>query len=122
MSLGFMYMVTVFMIVVLVFLLLYFNSERKRKFEERKAIVFFHICNVLFILMSSSVAHVVMTIFILEDLNKIILQLAILLFTTLSFYILGTVVFEHYKFAFKKYIKAGDGKVLVLNKAYLKRK
>lgn len=110
------------MIAVFVFLLLYFSAERKRKFEEKRAIVAFHIWNVLFILMTSSVAHVVMTIYYFEDTSKIILQAVLLLSTTLSFYLLGNIVFEHYKFMLKKYIKDEDGKVLVLNKEYLKRK
>ena len=118
MSLVLTYLVTVFMIAVSVFLSLYFSSARKRKFEEKKAIVVFHICNVLLILITSSVAHVVMTIYFIEIKSKIILQLAILLFATLSFYILGNVVFEHYKFMVRKYVKAENGKVLILNKGY----
>jgi hypothetical protein len=110
------------MIVVSVFLSLYFGSDRKRKLEEKKAIVAFHTCNMLFIFMTSSVAHVVMTIFFIEDKGNILFQLAILLFTTLPFYILGNVVLEHYKFIVKKYVKAENGKVLILNKEYLKRK
>ncbi len=116
------YMVTVFVIAVFVFLLLFYNIERKRKFEEKNAIVSFHILNVFFILITSSAAHVVMTIYIFGDASKIILQVAVLFFTTLSFYLLGNIVFEHYKFILKKYVKSGNGKVLVLNKAFLKRK
>ena len=115
-------MVTVFVIAVFVFLLLYCSAERKRKFEEKNAIVSFHVWNVLFILITSSAAHVVMTIFIFEDTSKIIFQVAVLLFMILSFYLLGNIVFEHYKFMLKKYVKVENGKVLVLNKAYLKRK
>lgn len=116
------YMVNVFMIVLSVFLSLYFSSERKRKFEEKKAIVVFHICNLLFILLPSSMFYVVMTINFIEDKDKIILQSVLLLFTTLAFYILGNIVIEHYKFMVRKYVKAENGKVLILNKEYLKRK
>ncbi|EKN62913.1 hypothetical protein P9E76_19600 [Schinkia azotoformans] len=122
MNLVLTYMVNVVVIAMSIFFLLYFGSERKRKFEEKNAMASFHICNVLFIIMTSSAAHVVMTVYIIEDMSKIIFQIAFLLFITLSLYLLGNIVFEHYKFMLKRYVKAENGKVLVLNKAYLKRK
>lgn len=122
MNLVLTYTVTVFIIAAFVFLSLYFNPERKRKYKEKKAIATFHLCNMLFIFIPSFLAYMLMTIYIIEDMSKIAYQVPVLLFTALSFYTLGNIVIEHYKYMLRKYESAENGKVLILNKEYLKRK
>ncbi|WP_246861334.1 hypothetical protein [Bacillus sp. REN3] len=116
------YFVSLFVIVISVFISLMFKYELERLFREKKAALPFHICNVLITLMVSLGAHAVMTIYIMEEEFHLIQQLAILLFMIFPIYILGHLAFERYKSVYRKYMTAENGKVIVLNEKYLKKK
>ncbi|MGE8081245.1 hypothetical protein [Peribacillus loiseleuriae] len=116
------YFVSLFVIVISVFITLLFKNELERMFQEKKDMLPFHICNVLITLMVSFAAHAVMTIYIIGNEFNLILQLVILMFMILPIYILGHFAFEKYKSVYRKYITAENGKVIVLNEKYLKKK
>lgn len=116
------YFVSLFVIVISVFITLLFKNELERMFQEKKDMVPFHICNMLITLMVSFMAHAVMTIYIIGNEFNLILQLVILMFMILPIYILGHFAFEKYKSVYRKYITAENGKVIVLNEKYLKKK
>ncbi|MFJ5624883.1 hypothetical protein ACIQD3_19680 [Peribacillus loiseleuriae] len=116
------YFVSLFVIVISVFITLLFKNELERMFQEKKDMVPFHICNVLITLMVSFAAHAVMTIYIIGNEFNLILQLVILMLMILPIYILGHFAFEKYKSVYRKYITAENGKVIVLNEKYLKKK
>lgn len=116
------YFVSLFVIVISVFITLFIKNELERMFREKNNMVPFHICNVLITLMVSFAAHAVMTIYIIGNELNWILQLVILMFIILPIYILGHFAFEKYKLVYQKYITAESGKVIVLNEKYLKKK
>lgn len=116
------YFVSLFVIVISVFITLFIKNELERMFREKNNMVPFHICNVLITLMVSFAAHAVMTIYIIGNELNWILQLVILMFIILPIYILGHFAFEKYKLVYQKYKTAESGKVIVLNEKYLKKK
>lgn len=116
------YFVSLFVIVISVFITLFIKNELERMFRVINNMVPFHICNVLITLMVSFAAHAVMTIYIIGNELNWILQLVILMFIILPIYILGHFAFEKYKLVYQKYITAESGKVIVLNEKYLKKK
>lgn len=116
------YAVSLFVIVISMFISLYFKSELERMFHRKKEVVAFHICNVLIILMVAFAAHVVTAIYIMGIDVNLLLQYLILIFIILPIYIAGNVAFEKYKFINRKYTAAENGKVLVINEKYLKKK
>lgn len=116
------YVVSFFVIVITVFITLYFKSELERMFGEKKDVVVFHICNVVIILMTTFAAYAVTTIYIMGNEFALIRQLVIHLIVILPIYILGHFAFEKYKFINRKYVKAANGKVLIINEKYLRRK
>lgn len=116
------YFVSLIVIVISVFVTLFFKNELERMFREKRAVISFHICNVLITLMVSFAAHAVMTIYVIGNEINLIVQLVILLFMILPVYILGHLAYEKYKSVYRKYDIAEKGKVLVLNEKYLKKK
>lgn len=116
------YFVSLFVIVISVFVTLFFKNELERIFREKKDVVPFHICNVLITLMVSLTAHAVMTIYISENEFDLILQLVIHMFIIIPIYILGHFAFEKYNSVYRKYITTENRKVIVLNQKYLKKK
>ncbi|MCH1627488.1 hypothetical protein [Fredinandcohnia quinoae] len=122
MYIVFTYFVSLIVIVISVFITLVFKNELERMFHEEKDVFPFHICNVLITLMVSFGAHAVMTIFILENEIKMIPQFVILMLIILPIYIVGHFAFEKYKSVYRKYVPSEEGKVLVLNERYLKKK
>ncbi|WP_264737664.1 hypothetical protein [Cytobacillus firmus] len=116
------YFVSLFVIVISVFITLFIKNELERMFRDKNNMVPFHICNVLITLMVSFAAHAVMTIYIIGNEFDWILQFVILMFIILPIYILGHIAFEKYKLVYQKYITAESGKVIVLNEKYLKKK
>ncbi|MDR4888206.1 hypothetical protein RGU12_11650 [Fredinandcohnia sp. QZ13] len=118
----FTYFVTLIAIGISVFITLFFKLELERMFREKTSVIAFHICNVLIVLMVSYAFYAVFTIYIFErDLN-LLLQMLINLVIILPIYIIGNILFEKNKFKFRKYRPAEDGKVLVINEKYLKKK
>ena len=59
------YLISLIAIVISVFITLFFKNELEEMFEEKKAVVPFHICNVLIILMVSMAVYAVMRVYVL---------------------------------------------------------
>ncbi|MBU8881319.1 hypothetical protein BGM26_20585 [Bacillus sp. FJAT-29790] len=116
------YFVSLFAIVISVFITLFIKYELERMFREEKDVLAFHICNVIIILMVSFVVHYVMSIYIIGNEVNWLLQLVILMFIILPIYILGHFAFEKYKSVYRKYTTDEKGKVIILNEKYLKKK
>jgi hypothetical protein len=72
--------------------------------------------------MVSLTAHAVMTVYIIGKEVNWILQLVILMVIILPIYILGHFAFEKYKSVYRKYTPVENGKVMVLNEKYIKKK
>ncbi|WP_059173859.1 hypothetical protein [Bacillus sp. FJAT-27445] len=115
------YLVSLIVIMMSVMITLYFKSELERMFREKKEIFAFHVCNVLIILMASFAVHAVAD-FMLQNKINYLLQMAILLIMIIPIYIIGHFAFEKYKFINRKYLKSENGKVLVINEKYLRRR
>ena len=109
-------------IVISVFITLFFKNELEQMFEEKKAVVPFHICNVLIILMVSMAVYAVMTVYVIGHTFNFLLQLVIFIFIILPIYLFGNFSFEKYKSTYRKYRTTENKKVIVLNEKYLKRK
>ncbi|MCC3359441.1 hypothetical protein [Bacillus sp. REN16] len=118
----FTYIVTLIVIGISVFITLFFKLELERMFREKQSVIPFHICNVLIVLMVSFAFHAVFTIYIFERELNLLLQMVINLIIILPLYMIGNNIIEKNKFKFRKYKPAKDGKVLVINEKYLKRK
>ena len=116
------YFVSLIAIVISVFITLFFKNELEQMFEEKKAVVPFHICNVLIILMVSMAVYAVMTVYVFGHTFNFLLQLVIFIFIILPIYLFGNFVFEKYKSTYRKYRTTENKKVIVLNEKYLKRK
>ena len=116
------YFVSLIAIVISVFITLFFKNELEQMFEEKKAVVPFHICNVLIILMVSMAVYAVMTVYVFGHTFNFLLQLFIFILIILPIYLFGNFVFEKYKLTYRKYRTTENKKVIVLNEKYLKRK
>lgn len=116
------YFVTLIAMGIAVFITLFFKFELERMFREEKGVIAFHICNVLIILMTSFAVHAVTTTYIMGNEFKFMLQIIILLFMILPIYIFGHFAFKKYKLINRKYTPVENGKVLVINEKFLKRK
>lgn len=121
MSTFFTYLASLVVIVISVMVTLYFKSELERMFREKKEVFAFHVCNVLIILMASFAVHAVMD-FMLEKGINYLLQMAILLAIIIPIYTAGHFSYEKYKFLNRKYLKTENGKVLIINEKYLRRR
>ena len=117
-----MYFVSLIFIVISVFISLIFKDELERMFLGGKEWFAFHICNVLITLMVAFAYQAVMKIYILGHEFHFIQDVLILVAITLPIYILGHFAFEKYKTTYRKYAATEQGKVLVLNDKYLKKK
>ena len=116
------YFVSLIVIMISVFITLFFKNELERMFGEKKDVLAFHICNVIIILMVSYGAQAVMTIYVAGKEFNYLLQFVLLLFMSLPIYFLGHRAFEKYNSVYRKYEPAENGKVIVLNEKYLKKK
>lgn len=108
--------------VISVFISLIFKNELERMFLRGKEFFPFHICNLLIILMVAFVSQAVMTRYVFEQPFHILRDTLILVAIILPVYISGHLAFEKYKFVYRKFSAAENGKVLVLNEKYLKKK
>ncbi|MBS4202344.1 hypothetical protein KHA93_22340 [Bacillus sp. FJAT-49732] len=116
------YFVTLFVIVISVFISLLIKYELEKMFREKRDVIPFHICNVLITLMVSFGAHTVMTIYIVGKEVNFLLQLVILLFMIFPIYFVGHLAFVKYKFKYWPYETTDNEKVIVLNEQYLIKK
>lgn len=116
------YFVSLIAIVISVYITLVFKNELEQMFDEKKAVVPFHICNVLIILMVSIGIYAVMTVFVFEHTFNFLLQLVIFIFMILPIYLFGNFAFEKYKSTYRKYMTTENKKVIILNEKYLKKK
>ncbi len=116
------YVFTFFVIVITVLITLFFKNELERMFQKKKDALPFHICNLLITFMVSFAAHAVMTIYVTGDEFNWIVQPVILLFIIFPVYLIGHLAFEKYNVVYHKYITAENGKVIILNDKYLKKK
>jgi hypothetical protein len=109
-------------IVISAFISLVFKNELERMFLRGKEFFPFHICNVLIILMVAFASQAVMTRYVIEQPFHIIRDILILLAIIVPVYISGHLAFEKYQFVFRKFSAAENGKVLILNEKYMKKK
>ncbi|WP_077212098.1 hypothetical protein [Bacillus dakarensis] len=116
------YVITLVVIVISVFITLLFKVELEKMFREKKEVTAFHICNVVIVLMVAFMTNAVFTIYIMENEFNMLLQLVILFFIILPIYLIGYLAFEKYKITNRKYVKAENGKVLIINERFLNRK
>ncbi|MBS4220739.1 hypothetical protein KHA96_20785 [Bacillus sp. FJAT-49711] len=116
------YFVTLFVIVISVFISLLFKYELEKMFREKSGVLPFHICNVLIILMVSFGVHTVMNIYIAGIEFNFLLQFIILLFMCLPIYIVGHLAFEKYKLTYWPYETTENKTIIILNEKYLKKK
>jgi hypothetical protein len=116
------YIISFIFIVISVFISLIFKNELERMFLKGKEFFAFHIYNVLITLMVAFASQAVMTIYVFEHKFHLIRDVLILLAIILPVYISGHLAFEKYKLVYRKFSAAENGKVLVLNEKYLKKK
>jgi uncharacterized BrkB/YihY/UPF0761 family membrane protein len=116
------YFVSLVFIVISVFISLIFKNELEQMFREEKELFIFHIFNVIITLMVAFASQAVMTIYILGDKFHFIRDVFILIAMIIPVYIFGHLAFEKYKSVYRKYAATEQGKVLVLNDKYLKKK
>lgn len=116
------YISSLMVIMISVFITLYFKSELERMFREKKTVIAFHVCNIFIILMITFATHAVTTIYIVGHEINIARHLFMLVLLILPLYLFGHLVFEKYKQMYRKYDVVENGKVLILNERYLRRK
>ena len=116
------FFISLIAIVISVFITIFFKNELEQMFEEKKAVVPFHICNLLIISMVSMAVYVVMMVHVSGHHFSFLQQLAIFIFIILPVYLSGNLAFEQHKSTYCKYMITEDKKVIILNEKYLKRK
>jgi uncharacterized protein YpmB len=116
------FFISLIFIVISVFISLIFKNELEQLFLRGKEFFPFHICNVLITLMVAFASQAVMTKYVLNQQFHIIRNVLILLAIILPVYISGHFAFEKYKSLYRKFSASENGKVLVLNEKYLKKK
>ncbi|RSD28517.1 hypothetical protein [Mesobacillus subterraneus] len=116
------YFVSLIVIVISVFISLVFKNELEGMFRRGEEFFAFHVCNVLITLMVAFASQAVLTIYIAEQRFHVIREILILLAIITPIYLIGHHAFEKYKAVYRKYVPAEQGKVLVLNEKYLKKK
>ncbi|WP_231505577.1 hypothetical protein [Bacillus sp. EB01] len=116
------YFITLICIAVSILVTLFFKTELERMFSGGRQEFIFHVCNFIIIMMVGFTSQAVMTIYLLGQEFHYLQQTAALFFIVLALYIPGHLAFEKYKLIYRKYETAEDGKVLVLNEKYLKKK
>lgn len=116
------YVVSFIFIVISVFITLTFKNELERMFREEKEVFVFHFFNMLITLTVAFASQAVLTIYVVGHKFHLIRDALILLAITLPIYILGHLAFEKHKTVYRKYDSTDDGKVLVLNEKYVKKK
>jgi hypothetical protein len=116
------FLISLITIVTSVFITIFFKNELVQMFEEKKAVIPFHICNLLIILMVSMAVFMGLMVNVLGHHINFLQQLTIFIFMILPIYFSGNLAFEQYKSPYCKYMITEDKKVIILNEKYLKRK
>ncbi len=116
------FLISLIFIVISAFISLFFKNELERMFLKGKEFFPFHICNVLIILMVAFASQAVMTRYVFEQSFHLIRDVLILIAIILPVYIFVHLAFEKYKSVYRKFSAAENGKVLVLNEKYMKKK
>jgi len=122
MNTAFTYLFSLIAIVIAVLVTIHFKYELERMFREKKEVVAFHICNVMIVLMTAYIVHAVTTVYIFGNTFNWLLQIFILLFMILPIYTIGHIHYKKYRFINRKYSISENGKVLVINEKYLRRR
>lgn len=118
----FTFLVSLIFIVISVFITLIFKNELERMFREEKEVFIFHLFNVIITLMVAFASQAVLTIYVFGHEFHFIRDVLILLAMILPIYISGHLAFEKYKKVYRKFSATENGKVLILNEKYLKKK
>ncbi|MBT2680714.1 hypothetical protein J7E38_17020 [Bacillus sp. ISL-35] len=116
------FFISLIFIVISVFISLIFKNELERMFLRGKEFFPFHICNVLITLMVAFTSQAVMTRYVFGQQFHIIRDVLILIAIIIPVYISEHLAFEKYKSVYRKFSAAENGKVLILNEKYLKKK
>lgn len=116
------FFISLITIIVSVVITVFFKNELEQMFEEKKAVIPFHICNLLIITIVSSAVFMGLMVNVLGHHINILQQLTIFIFMILPIYFSGNLAFEQYKSTHCKYMITEDKKVIILNEKYLKRK
>jgi hypothetical protein len=116
------FIISLIFIVISAFISLIFKNELERMFLRGKEFFPFHICNVVIILMVAFASQAVMTRYVFGQQIHILRDILILIAIILPVYISGHLAFEKYKSVYRKFSPAENGKVLVLNEKYMKKK
>ncbi|SEN02497.1 hypothetical protein SAMN05192533_10886 [Mesobacillus persicus] len=116
------YLFSLIAIMVAVLVTIHFKYELERMFRETKEVVAFHICNVMIVLMTAYIVHAVTTIYIFGKEFNYLLPIFILLLMILPTYIIGHNLYKKYRFMNRKYSVLENGKVLLINEKYLRRR
>ena len=116
------FFISLITIVLLVFITIFFKNELEQMFEKKKAVVPFHIFNLLIITMASIAVFMGLMVNVLGHHINILQQLTIFIFMILPIYFSGNLAYEQYKSSYRKYMITEDRKVIILNEKYLKRK
>jgi len=116
------YFVSLVFIVISVFISLVFKNELEQMFRVEEEVFIFHIFNVIITVMVAFASQAVMTIYLFGHKFHLLREVFILIAIILPVYIFGHLAFEKYKSVYRKYAATEQGKVLVLNEKYLKKK
>lgn len=116
------YFVSLVFIVISVFISLVFKNELEQMFRVEEEVFIFHIFNVIITVMVAFASQAVMTIYLFGHKFHLLREIFILIAIILPVYIFGHLAFEKYKSVYRKYAATEQGKVLVLNEKYLKKK
>lgn len=116
------YLFSLIAILIAVLVTIHFKYELEKMFRENKEVAAFHNCNVIIVLMTAYIVHAVSTVYIFGNPFNWLLQIFILLFMILPIYIIGHIYYKKYRFINRKYSIAENGKVLVINERYLRRR
>lgn len=116
------YSVSIIFTMVSVFIALYYKYELERMFHRNKDMFIFHVFNILIILLTSLAAHGITALFIFPNNLNLIIQFIILIFFIFVIYGIGHFSFKTYKMKNRKYVQSEDGKILIINEKYLRKK
>lgn len=116
------FFISLIFIVISAFISLVFKNELERMFLRGKEFFPFHICNLLIILMVAFASQAVMARYVFGQQFHILRDTLILLAIILPVYLSVHLAFEKYKSVYRKFSAAENGKVLILNDKYLKKK